>query len=402
LFAFAGSASAFGLNDTNYDNTNSNAGSSSQLVNEKAKTLLLSKKQLIFQPVLVSNEKAPFLKARLMKRINNLFDKVVTKDNLMLAYQKARKGKSGQYGVKIFERNVESNIEQLYNELTAGTYKTSEYSVFKIYDPKEREIFRLPFRDRVVHHAIMNILEPIWISVFVHHTYSCIKGRGIHAVLKDVKRDLKDAECTKYCLKLDIKKFYPTIDHEVLKVIVRRKLKDNKLLYLIDEIIDSAPGVPIGNYLSQFFANLYLSYFDHWLKEEKRVKYYYRYADDIVILSENKPYLHKLFKDIDTYLTTNLKVNIKSNYQVFPVESRGIDFVGYKFYHTHVLMRKTIKKRFCRRAAKLNKIKQLTDKEYKIKIAPWLGWAKRCDSKNLLKKILRNETILRIQHNNRD
>ena len=327
-----------------------------------------------------------------MKRINNLFDKVVTKDNLMLAYQKARKGKSGQYGVKIFERNVESNIDQLYNELITGTYKTSEYSVFKIYDPKEREIFRLPFRDRVVHHAIMNILEPIWISVFVHHTYSCIKGRGIHAVFIDLKQDLKDIENTTYCLKLDIKKFYPTIDHEVLKAIVRRKLKDNRLLNLIDEIIDSAPGVPIGNYLSQFFANLYLSYFDHWLKEEKQVKYYYRYADDIVILNGNKPYLHELLKDIDTYLVTKLKLQIKGNYQVFPVDSRGIDFVGYVFYHSHVLMRKTIKKRLCRKVAKLNKRKNVTDKEYKIKIAPWIGWAKHCNSKHLLKTVL-NEKI---------
>lgn len=328
-----------------------------------------------------------------MKRINDLYDKVVSKDNLMLAYHIARKGKSGQYGVKIFEKNVQRNIDQLYDELTNGTYKTSEYSVFKIYDPKEREIFRLPFRDRVVHHAIMNILEPIWISVFIHHTYSCIKGRGIHAVLKDLKYDLKDVEGTKYCLKLDIKKFYPTINHEVLKTIVRRKLKDNKLLDLIDGIIDSAPGVPIGNYLSQFFANLYLSYFDHWLKEERMVKYYYRYADDIVILSGNKNYLHELFKDIDCYLTQNLKLEIKRNYQVFPVCSRGIDFVGYVFYHSHVLMRKTIKKRLCRKAAKLNK-KDINTKSYKMQIAPWLGWAKHCDSRHLLKTIIKNEEIL--------
>lgn len=333
--------------------------------------------------------------SKAMKRHGNLYEQVCSEDNMVLAWEKARKGKVHTYGVRLFEKDLENNMKQLRDELASGTYRTSEYSVFTIYDPKEREIYRLPFRDRVVHHAIMNVMEPIWTSVFIQHTYSCIKGRGIHAVLKDLKRDLKDVENTTYCLKLDIRKFYPTIDHEVLKVIVRRKVKDNKLLTLIDEIIDSAPGVPIGNYLSQFFANMYLSYFDHWLKEEKRLKYYYRYADDIVILSENKPYLHELFKDIDTYLTANLKVCIKSNYQVFPVDSRGIDFVGYKFYHTHILMRKTIKKRLCRKAAKLNKSKQITDKEYKIKIAPWLGWAKHCDSKNLLKKVLKNETILR-------
>jgi len=342
--------------------------------------------------VLVSNEKAPILKARHMKRINNLFDKVVTKDNLMLAYQKARKGKSGQYGVKIFEKNVERNINQLFDELISGIYKTSEYSVFKIYEPKEREIFRLPFRDRVVHHAIMNILEPIWVSVFISNSYACIKGKGIHAVLNDLKRDLNDIENTKFCLKLDIKKFYPTIDHEILKGIIRKKIKDTRLLKLLDDIVESSPGVPIGNYLSQFFANLYLSYFDHWIKEDKKVKYYYRYADDIVILEQDKPYLHGLLNEINDYMIIKLNLKVKSNYQVFPVEARGIDFVGYVFRHTHILMRKSIKVRFCRKAAKINK-KKLDTKQYKMQIAPHLGWAKHCDSKNLQNKILRHEEI---------
>ena len=191
---------------------------------------------------------------------------------------------------------------------------------------------------------------------------------------------------------MDVKKFYPSVDHEILKAIVRKKLKDKLLLKLLDEIIDSAPGVPIGNYLSQFLANLYLTYFDHWMKEDKRVKYYYRYADDIVILAPDKPYLHALLVDINDYLTERLNLQLKGNYQVFPVADRGIDFVGYKFYHTHTLMRKTIKKRFCRKVAKLNK-KDINAKSYRMQIAPWLGWAKHCDSKHLLKKVL-NEEIL--------
>jgi len=328
-----------------------------------------------------------------MKRINNLFEKIVTKDNLFLAYQKARKGKSGQYGVRIFEKDVERNIDQIYAKLISGTYRTSEYSIFRIYEPKEREIFRLPFKDRVVHHAIMNILEPIWVSVFLSHSYSCIKGKGIHGVLKAIKHDLNDVDNTQYCLKLDIKKFYPSIDHDILKNIIRKKIKDTRLLKLLDEIIESVEGVPIGNYLSQFFANLYLSYFDHYLKEEKKVKCYYRYADDMVILAPNKPYLHSLLVDMNDYLTNQLNLQIKRNYQVFPVDSRGIDFVGYVFRHTHILMRKTIKVRFCRKAAKLNK-KDLDPKQYKILISPHLGWAKHCDSKNLIKKILKHEEIL--------
>ena len=328
-----------------------------------------------------------------MKRINNLFEKIVTKENLLLAYQKARKGKSGQYGVRIFEKNVEKNIDQIYDKLMSGTYRTSEYSIFRIYEPKEREIFRLPFKDRIVHHAIMNILEPIWVSVFISHSYSCIKGKGIHGVLKTIKHDLNDVENTQYCLKLDIKKFYPSIDHDILKSIIRKKIKDTRLLKLLDEIIDSVEGVPIGNYLSQFFANLYLSYFDHYLKEEKKVKYYYRYADDMVILAPNKPYLHALLVDMNDYLTNQLNLQIKGNYQVFPTDVRGIDFVGYVFRHTHILMRKTIKVRFCRKAAKLNK-KKLDPKQYKMQIAPHLGWAKHCNSKHLQKKIIKNEEIL--------
>ena len=322
-----------------------------------------------------------------MKRIGNLYDKVCSIDNLRLAYQKARQGKSRQYGVRLFEKDVEGNIDELHAELTNGTYRTSEYSVFTIYEPKERVISRLPFRDRVVHHAIMNILEPVWTSIFIRNTYSCIRGRGIHDVLRHLKRDLKDVENTRYCLKIDIRKFYPSIDHDILKQIIRRKIKDAGLLQLLDGIIDSAPGVPIGNYLSQFFANLYLTYFDHYLKEDRRVRYYYRYADDMVILAGSKEYLHGLLVEINDYLVTRLDLQLKGNYQVFPVDDRGIDFVGYKFYHTHILMRKSIKKRLCRKAARLNK-RNLTEKEYRMHIAPWIGWAKHCNSLHLLKTVL--------------
>lgn len=328
-----------------------------------------------------------------MKRKGNLFDSVCTLENLQLAYAKAKKGKSNTYGVRLFSKDLENNINQLYAELLAGTYRTSEYSIFTIYDPKERTVYRLPFRDRVVHHAIMNVLEPVWTSIFISNSYACIKGRGIHAVLNRLKRDLKDEENTTYCLKMDVKKFYPTIDHEILKAIVRRKIKDVRLLQLLDEIIESAPGVPIGNYLSQFFANLYLTYFDHWIKEQMQVKYYYRYADDMVILAPNKPYLHDLLSEISLYLITELDLQLKQNYQVFPVEIRGIDFVGYVFFHNHILMRKSIKKRLCRKAARLNK-KQLDPKQYRMQISPWTGWAKHCNSRHLLKKVIYDEKIL--------
>lgn len=150
----------------------------------------------------------------------------------------------------------------MHEALKAGTYRTSEYSTFKIYEPKEREIFRLPYYpDRIVHHAVMNVLEPIWLSVFTADTYSCIKKRGIHAAARKLRRVIdKDKPGCAYCLKIDIRKFYPSVNNEVLKSIVRRKLKDTRLLQLLDEIIDSAEGLPIGNYLSQYLANLILTY----------------------------------------------------------------------------------------------------------------------------------------------
>lgn len=329
-----------------------------------------------------------------MKRFENLYDKVCDMDNLFLAYTKARKGKGKSYGIIRFEKELDSNLLSIQKGLIEQTYQTSDYDVFTIHDPKEREIYRLPFRDRVVHHAIMNVLEGIWTPVFISHTYSCIKGKGIHGVLKHLKRDLKNKEDTTYCLKMDIRKFYPSIDHEVLKRIIRKRIKDRKLLALLDEIIDSAPGIPIGNYLSQFFANLYLSYFDHWLKEDMKVRYYYRYADDMVILSGSKDTLHLLLEIIDSHLKSNLHLELKGNWQIFPVYSRGIDFVGYVFFHDHILMRKSIKKNFCRKVAKLNRI-QISAKEYKVHISSWIGWSKHCNSRNLIKKIIQHEEVLR-------
>ena len=318
-----------------------------------------------------------------MKRLNMLFEKIASIENLELADQKARKGKKDQYGIKLHDRNQAANIQALHEMLVNRTYKTSPYTTFKIYEPKEREIFRLPyFPDRITHHAVMNILEPIFISSFTADTYSCIKGRGIHAAANGVKKALRDTQGTQYCLKLDIRKFYPSIHHGVLKGLLRRKFKDDGLLWLLDEIIDSVQGLPIGYYLSQYFANFYLTYFDHWLKEEKNVRYYFRYCDDLVILSSDKSHLHGLLADIRAYLAEELKLTIKDNYQVFPVPARGIDFVGYKFFHTHTLLRKSIKKNFARKVARSKALPS---------IASYYGWAKHCNSNHLLKKLLHEQ-----------
>lgn len=329
-----------------------------------------------------------------MKKYRNLYSKVVDLDNIMLAHHNARKNKTSRCDVMKVDEDIEGFCKQIQQMLINHTYKTSEYHTFKIYEPKERIIFKLPyFPDRIVHHAIMNIMEPIWINQMIPQTYSCIKKRGIHKVLKQIQHDLKDRQNTQYCLKIDVKKFYPSIDHDTLKKIIRIKLADNKLLQLMDEIIDSSDGVPIGNYLSQFFANLYLAYFDRWVKEQKGIKYYYRYADDIVILHKDKHTLHTLLNDIIAYLKQELKLELKDNYQVFPVESRSIDFVGYRIRHDYTLVRVALKKRYCRKNAKL--IKKLTSyKYYRRKMASYLGWFKHANCYSLLIKTVKHKELL--------
>jgi hypothetical protein len=194
---------------------------------------------------------------------------------------------------------------------------------------------------------------------------------------------LRNESATRYCLKFDIRKFYPSINHRVLKVLLRRKFKDQDLLWLLDEIISSAPGLPIGNYLSQYFANFYLTYFDHWIKEELKIKNYFRYADDIVILSDSKEALHEILSKIRVYLNDKLRLTIKNNYQVFPVKSRGIDFVGYVFFHGYTRLRKSIKKSFAR---------MLVTNKNTASIASYCGWAKHGNCKHLM-KILLHEAV---------
>lgn len=324
-----------------------------------------------------------------MKRINNLYEQIYSIFNLELADQLAGKGKTKTYGVITHRADQQMNLLKLQRMLMDKTYRTSKYQVFKVYEPKEREVYRLPyFPDRIAHHAIMNVLEPIFVRSFTTDSYSCIKGMGLHKASRRLAKALKDTSYSKYCLKLDITKFYPSVDHDILKSMLRRKFKDEDLLWLLDEIIDSADGLPIGNYLSQYLANFYLTGLDHWLKEVKGVRYYFRYADDIVILAPDKKMLHQLRTDIAEYLETNLKLRVKGNYQVFPVSSRGIDFLGYVHFPEYIWIRKNIKKNF---------VKAVKSGKPRSSIASYLGWTKHANCRNLERKIL-NEKIQRLQY----
>lgn len=285
-----------------------------------------------------------------MKRTGNLYPEIWAMDNLERAHKHARRGKGWYPEVCRIDAETEAYLEDLQNKLITKTYNTSDYITFEREENgKKRLIYKLPYYpDRVCQWAIIQVLEPYFMKYITADTYSAIPGRGIHLGLKKLKKAIQeDPEGTEYCLKLDVKKYYPSISHRVLKQLMRRMFKDKDLLWLLDEIIDSTEGdtgIPIGNYMSQWFGNLYLARFDHWLKEVVGVKYYYRYMDDIIILSGSKEELREILTKIEMYFTNELELKIKENYQIFPVASRGIDFLGYRVFPEFVLLRKTTAK----------------------------------------------------------
>lgn len=314
-----------------------------------------------------------------MKRHNNLFDEIISVENLQLADINARKKKKGKRCILKHDEDKDNNILCLHHALKNKSYRTSDYTTFEIDDPKPRLIYRLPYIDRVVHHAIMNILERIFVSTFTTDTYSCIKKRGIHLASPKLKKALLDEHNTKYCLKIDVQKFYPSVNHDILKQLLRKKIKDKNLLWLLDTIIDSAEGLPIGNYLSQFLANFYLTYFDHYIKERCGVLNYFRYADDMVFLSHSKQFLHDLLYKIKTYMRLMLKLVLNKSYQIFAVVDRGIDFLGYVYFHGYTFIRKEIKQNFARK---------LKRNRNTISVHSHLSWLKHANCINLTNKLL--------------
>ena len=331
-----------------------------------------------------------------MKRYGNIFDKICDMDNLRLAHQNARKDKLYYKEVKMVDADPDKYLKQIQEMLINHKYKVSEYSVSIINDKgKERELMKLPyFPDRIIQWAIMLQIEPIFMKVFCQHTCASIKDRGIKRANALVDEYLKDPYNSKYCLKIDVSKFYPNINHTILKKMLRKKFKDYELLELLDLIIDSYPGnkgVPIGSYLSQFLANFYLAYFDHWLKEVKKVKRIVRYMDDVVILHHSKEFLHNLLKEMDEYLMNELDLNVKPNYQVFPVADRGVDFVGYRSFFGFKLLRKTTCKKFKKRMLQIREKQEsgaLINYQEWCSANSYIGWLKWCDSWRLFEKYI--------------
>lgn len=247
------------------------------------------------------------------------------------------------------------------------------------------------FPDRIVHHAVINVVENIWDNLFISDSYSCRKGKGQHA---GSKRCMEYVRKYKYCLKCDISKFYPSINHDVLKQILRKKIKDEKLLSLLDTIIDSIEGnknVPIGNYLSQWFGNLYLNELDMFVKHSLHCKAYLRYCDDFVFFSNSKEELRYYLTSITPTLDF-LKLTL-SKKEIFPV-NQGIDFLGYRHFPKYVLVRKSTAKRIRKRMSHIEERLlngKLSKERARSEIASAEGWLNHANSYNLKNKLCLNK-----------
>ncbi|MDA8082285.1 MAG: reverse transcriptase domain-containing protein [Nitrospiraceae bacterium] len=324
-----------------------------------------------------------------MKRHGDLFTEIAGMENLRLAYRNARKGKSWQRAIKAFDQDIEGNLLLIRDLLLNKTFHTSPYETKIITEPKTREIFILPFApDRIIHHALMNVLEPIWQRLFIHDSYACIKGKGIHA---GSRRTMEMVRRNKYVLQCDISKFYPSVNHDVLFSIVKRKIKCPDTIWLLQDIIYSIGGgknVPIGNYTSQWFGNLYMNELDQFLKHFRKARHYIRYCDDFLVFHDDKGWLHETAALIKAFLQDKLKF-LMSRCEVYPT-SQGVDFLGYKHFADHLLLRKSTATRIKRRLRELPGLLRsgrITPDQMRSSVASIMGWLKWGNTHNLARSV---------------
>ena len=332
-----------------------------------------------------------------MIRYGNVYERIYDLDNLREAHRNARKDKLFYKEVVMVDSDPDKYLLQIQEMLKNGTYQVNpeDYTVSVINDKgKERELWKLPyFPHRIIQWAIMLQIEPIFNKVFTGFTCASLPQRGGKRAQELTRQYLKDEKGTEYCLKIDVHHFYPSINHRILKRLLRKKFKDPELLALLDMIIDSHPpkGIPIGSYLSQYLANFYLSYFDHWLKEVLRLKYVVRYMDDMTIYHKSKAFLHWVARKIMDYLKRFLDLELKKNWQIFPTVVRGVDFVGYRFFRAFTLLRKKTCKRFKKAMVaireKWEQGKRICYREW-CRINSYKGWLKWCDSYRLSEKYI--------------
>ena len=344
-----------------------------------------------------------------MKREKNLYGKLCSWENIYLAARKARKRKRSKSDVQKFEYDLEENLMQIQAELKEGRFKPGKYRRFKVTEPKERDICAAPYKDRVVHHAIINIIEPLWEKEFYYHSYACRVGKGMHKAITVCQKYVRR---NKYVLKCDIRKYFPSIDHEILKSILSRKIGDVKLLKLINLVIDDSPeqdslavlfpgddlytlmerkrGIPIGNLTSQFFANVYLNELDKFIKHNCKVRDYLRYMDDFLLFSDSKEELSKIRKELEEFLN-GLRLELHSRKtQIFPVKN-GVKFLGFQIFRGRIRLQKENIRRFEKRMhirQKQYAAYEIDSDTIKQGIVAWMGHAGHGNTKKLISKLL--------------
>ena len=329
-----------------------------------------------------------------MKRHGGLYEKICTMENLELAFYLAQRGKLWQRKVRNIAKHKTEALEKIQKMLIDRKYKTSRYHLKEVYEPKRRVIYVLPFYpDRIVQHAVMNIVAPIWDNMFIKDSYACRQGKGQH---KGSVRCMQFVKRNRYCLQCDISKFYPSMNHKKLIEIIARKIKCKDTLALFAEIIESIPGetnVPIGNYTSQWFGNLYLNELDQVMKHKYKVRDYIRYCDDFLLFFKTKEEAKRFIPIITDFVENTLLMRL-SKCSLFPV-SQGVDFLGYRhFPDGKILLRKSTAKRVMRRIRALPwKLKHgyiTKDKAISV-IASTDGWLQRANTYNLKKAIKMRE-----------
>lgn len=298
-----------------------------------------------------------------MKVYPNLFEKVTSMSNLLAAWEKFKAGKVSKKDVRSFEYKLEENLFALHDDLVSGHYRHGAYAPFYIQDPKQRLIHKATVRDRVLHHALFNILSPLFDPTFITNSFSCRVGKGVHKGVASLKNGLRKVSRnntrTCFALKCDVQKFFQGVDQETLMAILVRKIRDNKALKLLEQVISShglmgeskefCRGIPIGNLTSQLFANIYMNELDQFVKHRLRAKYYYRYTDDFIMISTSREKLVGWKKQVNLFLLEKLKLKLHPRKVTIRKYSQGIDFLGYVLFPHHQIVRIKTKRRMLKK-----------------------------------------------------
>ncbi len=317
-----------------------------------------------------------------MKRYKNLWDKFISMENLELAAKKAVRSKKNKPETKLFLEHKQEFLTKLQQMLVDGKFNTSNYKIRRIFEPKERLIYILPlYPDHIVHHALINILGPIWQSTFIHDSYACIPGKGLHAASTAIMKFMRR---NKYVLQCDIRKFYPSINHQVMFDIIKKKIADKRLLNVLRNIIWSCGGetnLPIGNLTSQWMGNVYLNELDHFVKEELRCHDYIRYCDDFCLFANDKKILHEYEFKLRKFVCDKLKLVFSKS--AIRVVANGVSFIGYRHFKKFILLRRYGAKKMRKRILNIAIHHDKSDLA-SGRLAAYHGWSKWCCSHNFL------------------